>query len=199
MPRFRRSSRRSLHYFGLFELIRSAGTQNGAAGVDAVGHAAVGHLDDVVFHHAHITVAHAVDFVALAQRITHGGSDAGVHAGRVAAAGEDREFLALFGCVLSHINLRGRMSPFNPRFVTRVRARILLYYIYRENKCKAKTPFRVGKSAPVRLKTAAAPSEPPPLPRTKPGRALPRTGKQAEYSACFPHSVPLFPPYFPRS
>ena len=91
------------------------------------------------------------------------------------------------------------MSPFNPRFVTRVRARILLYYIYRENKCKAKTPFRVGKSAPVRLKTARSTARTAAAAADKTGPRSAANRKQAEYSACFPHSVPLFPPYFPQS
>ena len=97
--------RRFLLHAYLLELVRPARAEDGAAGVDAVGNAAVLHLEDVVVHEPDIAVAHAVDFVTLVHGGTHRGTDAGVHAGGIAAAGQDGEFLAVFRSILCHKSL----------------------------------------------------------------------------------------------
>ena len=122
--------RRSLHDLGLSELVRSARTEDGAAGVDAVGNAAVRHLDDIVFDEPDIAVTHAVDFIAFVERIADRSPYARIHAGRVAAAGQDREFFGLFGCILCHNDLRIR--PFICRISVRAQAHTLVYYIRRK-------------------------------------------------------------------
>ena len=61
--------RSSLNDLGLFEIVRSARAEDGAAGVDAVGDGTIWHLDDVVLDHADIAVTHAVHFITLVEGV----------------------------------------------------------------------------------------------------------------------------------
>ena len=93
MPAARRLCGRPRAALGRPEGVAAGRLEDRAAGLEDVGDALAVHLDEVAVAHARVAAADADDLEALGDGAAHGRPDAGVHAGRVAAGGEDADSL----------------------------------------------------------------------------------------------------------
>jgi hypothetical protein len=87
------------------ELGTAGGKENGAAAVDDAADRGRGHGDEIALHEAAKTAAHPDHIDPVIDSAAHHGADRGVHAGAVAAAGEQRDALdGALGSTTAHLN-----------------------------------------------------------------------------------------------